>query len=132
MAPSSASSPRGTRGRGLLLNFLPPRAKLSFLWRTIVNDEIKIQREYPRISYLEYLEVFRSGKCSDWGKKRSKHKRHTCRLDGFSARIPVRDCTHLLWILVLSSTSFVIQLIPFSLLSIVHRHPGGCICTNGG
>lgn len=70
MAPSSASSPRGTRGRGLLLNFLPPRAKLSFLWRTIVNDEIKTQREYPRIPYLEYLEVFRSGKCSDWGKKK--------------------------------------------------------------
>lgn len=66
-APSPSSRGPG-RGRGLL-DFLPPREKLSFLWRTI-------------LSYMSVLAVDRRMfvKCED--KKKDQGQRHTC---GFSA-----------------------------------------------
>jgi hypothetical protein len=72
---ASSPSPRGTgRGRGFE-DFLPPREKLSFLWRTMFRDRTyKSRGEYDLVETL----VLR---CVGVPKKfQSKHKRHTCKL----------------------------------------------------
>lgn len=72
---ASSPSPRGTgRGRGFE-DFLPPREKLSFLWRTIVEDCKDKTR--GKFGLVEALALSCVGVPKNF---QSKHERHTCKL----------------------------------------------------
>jgi hypothetical protein len=135
---ASSPSPRGTgRGRGFE-DFLPPREKLSFLWRTMGGyRKCQSRGEYGLVVTLVLS-------CVGVPKKfQSKHKRHTCKLlrppSGLQLTTPLpqlrgavflststSDCARgsleLLYPILSDQPSF----------SFPHRHPGGCFRTYGG